>query len=185
MKLQAERVMNWAEFEVDEGVVEAGNASAVELIAEPIPGVRGGGMQLSPIEKDVALVGVEVEREAAIGEGFGAAQVLETGERIAEGEDGAVIARQAEALVETLLAKLGRAFVGVGGGVIDGAVGLAVAVVVDDEGAVGAVAIGVGEDVFVDRARGLIESVKQKVAAFSEQRAAMEERGDLAFVALD
>jgi hypothetical protein len=46
----------------------------------------------------VALVGVQIEGEAALGKSVGAAQVFEAGERVAEGEDDRGIAAQAEAL---------------------------------------------------------------------------------------
>jgi hypothetical protein len=77
-----------AKFEVDEGVVDRGNARAVELGAKAIPGLLGGGVEFAPVEQDVALVGVEVEGEAVAGEAFRGAQVFEAGERVAEGEDG-------------------------------------------------------------------------------------------------
>ncbi len=62
----------------------------------------------------------------------------------------------------------------------------AVAVVVDDEGALVAVAVGVGEDVFVDRTvEPFEEVVEQEVAALGEEPAALEQRRDLALVACD
>ena len=60
-----------------------------------------------------------------------------------------------------------------------------VAVVVDDQSAFAAVAIGVGEDIFVDRAVGGEKVVEQEVAALGKQPAALEQRRDLALVALD
>jgi hypothetical protein len=60
-------IVDGAEFEVDERVVERGNAAAVELIAEPVPGLLGGGVQFAPVEKDMALVGVQIEGEAVVG----------------------------------------------------------------------------------------------------------------------
>ena len=57
----AEGVVERAELEIDEGVVEAGHAAAGELVAEAVPGPLGGGAEFAPVEKDVALVGVEIE----------------------------------------------------------------------------------------------------------------------------
>ena len=100
----------------------------------------------------MALVGVEFEGEAALEQVVGAAQIFEAGERVAEGEDDAGVAAEAKPFAQALLAKAACALVGIGGGEVDGAVRGAVAVVVDDQGALVAVAVGVGKDVFVDRA---------------------------------
>ena len=53
--------MKGLEREVDEGIVEVGNALTVEVVAEAVPGPFGGGSKLAPVEEDVALVGVEGE----------------------------------------------------------------------------------------------------------------------------
>ena len=52
------------QFEADERIVEIGDAAAGEMVAEAIPGLFGGGVQLAPVEKDVALVGVQFDGEA-------------------------------------------------------------------------------------------------------------------------
>ena len=75
------------QFETDQRVFEIGNAAAVEGIAEPVPGVLRRGAQLAPIEKDVALVGMELEGEAAVEQIVGAAEIFEAGERVAAGND--------------------------------------------------------------------------------------------------
>ena len=61
----------------------------------------------------------------------------------------------------------------------------AVAVVVDHQRALAAVAVGVGKDVFVDRAVALEEVVEQEVAALGKEPAALEQRRNFAVVALD
>ena len=51
----------------DERVIEIGHAAAAEIVAEAVPGLFGGGVQLAPVEKDVALVGVQFDGEAVLG----------------------------------------------------------------------------------------------------------------------
>ena len=65
---EAQRIVHGPQFEADERIFEVGNAAAVELIAEAVPGLLGRGAQLAPVEKDVALVGVQIEREAVLGQ---------------------------------------------------------------------------------------------------------------------
>ena len=63
---RAQSIMHGLQLEIDEFLVERANAAAVEPVGEPVPGLLGRGVEFVPIEKDVALVGVEVEGEAAI-----------------------------------------------------------------------------------------------------------------------
>ena len=58
--------MHRPEFQIHQFFVQAVNAAPIELIAEPVPGLLRGGTQLAPVEKDVALVGVQVEGQAAL-----------------------------------------------------------------------------------------------------------------------
>src|SRR5205823_12873233 len=67
----------------------------------------------------------------------------------------------------------------------DPAAGLGELVVADDERAVVAHAIRIGEDVLVDRAIRRDEIVEPEVLDAGEERPAMEQREDLALVALD
>jgi len=75
-----ERVVHRLKFQIDQGVFEAGNATSVEVIAEAVPWFFGGGPLLVPVHEDVALIGMEVERETSIGYIAGAAEVFEAGE---------------------------------------------------------------------------------------------------------
>ena len=97
----------------------------------------------------------------------------------------AAVAAQAQALGQAALAKLARSLVGVGGGEIDGPVRVAVTVVIDHESALAAGAVGVREDVLVHRAAGMEEVVEQEVRALGKEPAALEQRRNLALVALD
>src|SRR3569833_3819037 len=144
--------MQRVKFQIDESIFQAGHTAAVELIAESIPRLFSGGPLLMPIHKDVALVCVQVEGEAAFGYIAGAAHVFESSKRIAPGKDRAGIAVIAEAIVNAPLAQLRGTLVSVGCGVVNGSVGLTVAVIEDDKRALVACAIGVGVDVFVNRA---------------------------------
>ena len=80
--------MDRLQLQVHQRIVKVGNAAAVEVIAEPVPGLLRRRAQFAPIEKDVALVGVQLEGEAAIEQIVGPAQIFEAGERVAPGDDG-------------------------------------------------------------------------------------------------
>src|ERR1035438_8743493 len=184
-QLLAERVVDRPQFQVHQRIVEVGNAAAVEVIAKAVPGVLRRGAQFAPIEKDVALVGVELEGQAAIVQIVRPAQGFEAGKRVTKREDSAGIATEAEAVAQALLAEPAGALVGIGCGVIDGAVCVAISVVVDHQRAFAAVAVGIGKDVFVDRAVGMEEVVEQEVAALGKEPAALEQGRNLAFVTPD
>jgi hypothetical protein len=68
IQLQPKRIVHRPQFQIHQRIVEIGNAASVELVAEPVPGLLGGGAQLAPVEKDVALVGVQIDGEAALGQ---------------------------------------------------------------------------------------------------------------------
>ena len=68
---------------------------------------------------------------------------------------------------------------------MNGAVRTAVAVIEDHQCTLVAVAVGVGEDILIDRAVALEEVVEEEVGALRKEPAAMQQRGNLAFVALD
>ena len=112
------------------------------------------------------------------------AQVFKAGERIAAGEDGAGISGKAKPIADPALAQLRSGLVGVGSGVIDGAVCFAVAVVVDDQRALVAGAVGIGKDVLVHRTGRLEEIVEQKIVALGKDPATLQQRSNLALVAL-
>jgi hypothetical protein len=61
----AQRIVRRLQLQIHQRVFQAGHAAAVELVAEPVPGLLGGRIKLAPIEKDVALVGVQIESESA------------------------------------------------------------------------------------------------------------------------
>ena len=65
---RAKRIVHRLQFHLDERVFEARNTAAIELIAEPIPGLLGRSPLLVPVHQDVALVGMQMERETALGE---------------------------------------------------------------------------------------------------------------------
>ena len=62
---------------------------------------------------------------------------------------------------------------------------MAVAIVINHQGALIASTVGVSEDVLVHLARIREEVVEQEVAALGKEPAALEQRGNLAFMALD
>ncbi len=66
IELLAKRIVHGPQFQVHQRIVEVGNAASVELIAQPVPGLFRGCMQLAPVKKNVALVGVQIEIESAL-----------------------------------------------------------------------------------------------------------------------
>ncbi len=48
--------MQGAEAHVEERFVEVGDAGALKLIAEAVPGPLGGGVEVAPVEQDDVLV---------------------------------------------------------------------------------------------------------------------------------
>ena len=53
--------MHRLQFEIDQFFVERGDTAPIEPIGKPVPGLFRRGVQLMPIEEDVALVGVKIE----------------------------------------------------------------------------------------------------------------------------
>ena len=66
IELLAQRIVHRPQFQIHQRIVQAGNAAPVQLIAQPVPGLLGGRAQLAPIQKHMALVGVQIERQAAL-----------------------------------------------------------------------------------------------------------------------
>ena len=62
IQLQPQRIVHRPQFQIHQRIVQAGHAAPVELIAKPVPGLLRRRVQLAPIQKDVALVGVQIER---------------------------------------------------------------------------------------------------------------------------
>ena len=62
----SQRVVHGLQLQIHQLVCKIGNAAAVEPVGEPVPGLLGRGLQFAPIEKDMALVGMKIESEAAI-----------------------------------------------------------------------------------------------------------------------
>ena len=62
----AQRIVNGLKLEIDEFVFEIRNAAPVQPVGEPVPWLLRCRPQFTPIEKDVALIGVQLEGEAAI-----------------------------------------------------------------------------------------------------------------------
>jgi len=98
--------VNRTQLHVDQRIFKVGYTAAVEKITEPVPWVLRGGVHRTPIEKDVALVRVQIEGETLVKHIVGAAEVFKAGERIAKGENDTRTAAQAEAIAQSLLAEL-------------------------------------------------------------------------------
>ena len=111
----AKRIVRGTQLKTDESVFETRNAAAGQMVAEAVPGLLGGGAQLAPVEKDVALVGVQFDGEAVLGQVDGAAQILQPGQGIAIGKDDRGIGFQFQTFLEPPLAQMAGLLVGIGG----------------------------------------------------------------------
>ncbi len=92
----AQGVVERAQAELGEGLVEAGDAGAVEGVAELLPGLLGGGAELAPVEQDGVLIAAQVEVKPLVVEVGGAAEVLEAAGGVALGEEDGVVGRERE-----------------------------------------------------------------------------------------
>src|SRR4029077_20454131 len=138
-----------------------------------------------PIEKDVTLVCVKLERQPTLGQYIRPSKVFKSRERIAPCKNRAVVFGDAKAFAQASLAQLPCSLVGIGGGEVDRPVGRSVTVVVHDEGSFITASIGVCEDALVHRSRTLVKVVEQEVAAFCEQPALLQQGSNFTLVAFD
>src|ERR1700722_19316955 len=115
----------------------------------------------------------------------GAAEIFESVCCVAIGEDERAVEIYAEAVGEASLFQFAGGLIHEGGGDLDGAAGRSVGVVVDDESALVAETIGVGENIFIYSSMVVPEIIEQKVMAFSEESAVLEQGRNLVLMARD
>src|SRR5579863_1733694 len=128
-----QRVIHGLQFHVDERIVETAHAASIELIAQAVPRMLGRSPLLVPIHQDMALIGVQVECQAAFGEFVGAAQIFEACEHVAISKNRTRISRESKPIANPALAQLCISLVGVCSGVVNRSVRLAVTIVVDNQ----------------------------------------------------
>ena len=92
--------MHGRELEHAQGLVEIRHPAAAELVGELGPGTIAGGPDLTPVEEDVAGVGVELEPQSLVGERARGLQILKAREGVAVPHVRAVIGGEAEGLPE-------------------------------------------------------------------------------------
>src|ERR1700722_17342912 len=78
---------------------------------------------------------------------------------------------------------MARSLVRIGGGLVDGAVSGGELVVVDDQCAVFATPVGVGKDILIDGAVGLVKIVEKEILALGEQPALVKQWSNFTIVA--
>src|ERR1700677_1711527 len=116
----------------------------------------------------MALIGLQCQGVALGDDLRGPLQVFQPSAIIAKGKEEVAVVGQPESSAERLLAQMACPLVSISGGVIDGAVGGGKAIVINDQRAVLAAPVGVGEDILIHRAVGPVEVVQEKILALSE-----------------
>src|ERR1700735_1322347 len=77
---------------------------------------------------------------------------------------------------------MSSSLIGIGGGLMNGAVGRGELVVVDDECPIVAAPVGVGKDILIHRAVRPEKVIEQEILALSKQPALVEQRSNFAIV---
>src|SRR5580692_9109391 len=129
-----------------------------------------------PIEKDMALVRMEVEGQAAVEQVFCAAQVFQASQRVAPRNHRATVATKAQTFTQSPPLQLSRSFVGITGREVDGPVRIGVTIVIDHQRPFAAVAVRVREHILIYGAVWREEIVEQEIAALGKQPATLEQR---------
>ncbi len=125
------RVVHRLQLEVDQRIFEARNPASSQMIAEAIPCLASRGVQFTPVEEDVTLIGMQAKCDAVVGDLVGTTQVFEAGQRIAASDNRASV-REPQPIPQRALPKLPRTFIGVRRRDANRALARAVAVVVDN-----------------------------------------------------
>src|SRR5258705_3484006 len=125
---------------------------------------------MAPIQKNVALVGAQLDAQSVLRGIHGAPQILQPGEGVAIPENDRGIATQTQTILQSLLAQLSRMLVCVGCRPVDGPFCRGIAVVVEYQAALVSPAVGVREDIFVPASVVVEEVIEQEVAALGKDR---------------
>ena len=166
-------------------LVEIGHAAPAQVITECVPGLLVAGTQLAPIEQDVALVGVQLHGQALLCQLHRAPQIVQPAHAVAEGDDHGRIRIQQQSLAQAALAELAAgALVGKGRGPVHGAARVPVVIVVEHQRALFSSAVGIGENVLVHRTIFTEKVIQQEVGALRKQITLVQQRRQLALVAL-
>ena len=187
-KEASDGLMDGPEQQVPESVVEARDGAAGEVAGKPSPGPARHLLEIADRHEHATRVTRQIELKSAPPDVAGGVEGLQPRSRIPQRDVPTVLVAQAEAVSEgpppQLAAPVGRAG-DVGRRLADPARCRRIAVVEDDQAALAAAAVRVRVDVLVDGAVVAHEVVQQEVVDLGEQVASMQQRGDLALVALD
>ncbi len=169
----AECLMQRPQTQLRERLIHAVHAGVAERVTQAIPGMGGGGLENAPVQQHDVLVAVQAEGEAVVAQIACPAEVFEARDVVAIRQNRPV-SWQVETFGEALLLQRAGGLVEEANGHVDRALGRAVDVVVEDDGALAAGAVGVGEDVFVHRSIPGPEVVEDEVRAFGKDVAVLE-----------
>ena len=73
-----ESLMQRSQAKLQECFIDVMDASAVQRVAKPVPGLLGGRAHLPPVQQNDVLIASQVEREAVMMKIRRAAKILET-----------------------------------------------------------------------------------------------------------
>src|ERR1035437_2026712 len=102
VKLPTQGVVHRLQLQIDERVVQVGHPASIELIAKTVPRLFSRSVEFAPIEKDMAMVGMQVQGQAVLRKAVGPAQVLKACQRVTNRKDGARAGIESEAVHEAL-----------------------------------------------------------------------------------
>ena len=180
--------MERLELELTERVVQRWDAGPGQPSRQPRPLTGDAVPDFAELPEDMGPVSAERNAESTLPDLMAGPQELEAGLRVAECHERGRIVMQPESFGQRSSDRaLGtvRRLERVGRGLADPTARGGEPGVVEDERALSAGTVRVGEDVFVHVAGAGDEVVQEEVVRLGEPRASVEQREDLAFVPLD
>ena len=182
----AVRTQDAAEADLFQCFTDVRGAFPVQPFKDLAPGVLIVIAHFIDVIESIVFIGMQAHEEPFAADLFAGADVVQAADVVMEHDEVFRIRMEAEAfgkgggghdLGVTLLA-------GEGDGIFDKAFRVAVAVVVKHQGVVILTVVGVGEYVFIHVAVAVGEVIQDEIADFGKALALVQEREDLAFVAV-
>src|SRR5262249_24556320 len=99
----AQCLMQWLQTQVSQSVFEAGNAATVKNTTKLTPGVGGIFMEVTPVEKDVSVIRMQLQIQSALREIAGAVQVFKPGNGVTIGGEERAVVHQTKGFAQSPL----------------------------------------------------------------------------------
>ena len=157
----------------------------MQRIVKFVPRLLFRRSQFAPVAKDHILVTMKFEAEAFALQVHGSAKILQVAHGIAIGNKLAILRPQPESVCQAPLPEHSAALVHRCGRNMDRATRALIHVVIDDDRALVARAVRVGEHILIHRSMLVPEVIQNKVSALRKQVAAFQQRRNLALIAVD